>query len=179
MKRSPRAITATYLQSAAASYLERYPSSAEKLRRILQRRVAKARLLEAPVMDDAEQAIEAIIAKFVGAGVVDDKSFAETKVRALHRRGTSGRLMRHKLKAAGIDDETLDRALTGLDQELDGDAAAREWQAAMALARRRRLGPFRKAEERTEHRMRDLAAMARAGFDYALAKKVIDSKEIA
>jgi regulatory protein len=179
VKRGARAITATYLQNAAAFYLERYPSSAEKLRRILQRRVAKARLLEAPVMDGVEQAIEAIVAKFVAAGVVDDRSFAETKARALHRRGTSGRLMRHKLKAAGVDDETLDRALAGLDQELDGDAATREWQAALALARRRRLGPFRKAPDRAPHRMRDLAAMARAGFDYALAKKVIDAEEIA
>jgi regulatory protein len=179
MKRGARAITPTSLQNAATFYLERYPSSADKLRRILQRRVAKARLLDAPVMDQVEQAIEATVAKFVAAGVVDDKSFADTKVRALHRRGTSGRLMRHKLKAAGIDDETLDHALAGLDRELDGDAAAREWQAAISLARRRRLGPFRKAEARAEHRMRDLAAMARAGFGYALAKKVIDLEEIA
>jgi regulatory protein len=49
----------------------------------------------------------------------------------------------------------------------------------VALARRRRLGPFRKAEARAEHRLRDLAAMARAGFAYALAEKVIDAEEIA
>jgi regulatory protein len=48
----------------------------------------------------------------------------------------------------------------------------------VALARRRRLGPFRTAA-RAQHRLRDLAAMARAGFAYDLAKKVIDSEEIA
>jgi regulatory protein len=179
MKRIARPITGRYLQNAATFYLERYPATAQGLRRILQRRVAKARLLEAPVMDNVEQAIDAIVAKFVGVGAIDDKAFAQTKARALHRRGASERLTRRKLTLAGIDGDTLEHALAGLDRELDSDPAEREWRAALALARRRRLGPFRRAEDRLDHRERDLAAMARAGFDYDLARKVIDSKETA
>ncbi len=117
--------------------------------------------------------------KFIASGIVSDSSFAETKARSLHRRGTSERLTRRKLKLAGIDDDTLKQAMAGLDRELDSDPAEREWRAAVALARRRRLGPFRKPGDRPDHRLRDLAAMARAGFDYALAKKLIDAEEIA
>ena len=175
MKRGGRPITAQYLQNAAAFYLERYPSTAQGLRRILQRRVAKARLFEAPVMENVEQAIDTIVAKFVGVGVIDDKAFAQTKALALHRRGTSERLTRRKLKLAGIDGDTLDQAFAGLDQEIDADPQAREWRAAVALARRRRLGPFRPAETRSDLRARDLAALARAGFDYDLARRVIDA----
>lgn len=179
MKRAPRPVTAQSLQRAATSYVERYPGSADKLRRILQRRVARARSREAPVMDDVEQAIDAIVGKFVAAGVVDDRSFAATRARSLHRRGTSDRLTRHKLKLAGVDEDITAQALADLDRELDSDPAQREWRAALALARRRRLGPFRPAAERADRRLRDLAALARAGFDYQLAKKVIDSEEIA
>ena len=174
-----RAITASYLQAAATFYVERYPSSADKLRRILQRRVARARMLEAPVMANVEQAIDAIVARFVEAGAIDDRMFAQTKARALHRRGTSEQLTRRRLKLAGIDDDTLKQALAGLDEELDSNPAEREWRAALALARRRRLGPFRATQDRAGHRLRDLAALARAGFAYDLAKKVIDSEEIA
>ena len=131
-------------------------------------------MLEAPVMDNVKQAIDAVVAKFVDAGVIDDKAFAQTKARALHRRGTSTRLTRQKLKSAGIDGETLDKAMAGLDQELDTDPRQREWRAAVALARRRRLGPFRH-NDRKEHRNRDLAAMARGGFAYELARKVVDA----
>ena len=60
--------------------------------------------------------------------------------------------------------------MAGLDQELDTDPRQREWQAAVALARRRRLGPFRQ-KERKEHRDRDLAAMARGGFEYDACQK--------
>ncbi len=64
--RPARPITAKYLQNAATFYLERYPaSSAEGLRRVLGRRVRKAEMADAPVMENVEQAIEAIVAKFV------------------------------------------------------------------------------------------------------------------
>ena len=57
-------------------------------------------------------------------------------------------------------------------------AAAAEgvaFRAAVNLARRRRLGPFRRAEERAAFRGKDLAAFARAGFSYATAKRVLDA----
>ena len=152
MKRTARPITAKYLQNAAAFYLERYPSTAEGLRRVLNRRVRKAEMLEAPVMDNVKQAIEAVVAKFVDAGVIDDKAFAQTKARALHRRGTSTRLTRRKLQIAGVDGDTLDQAMVGLDQELDTNPGQREWRAAAALARRRRLGPYRPPEDRKDNR---------------------------
>ena len=66
---------------------------------------------------------------------------------------------------------------TALDEELDTNPAKREWQAAVALARRRRLGPFRPEKDRKDKRLRDLAAMARAGFAFDIAKKVIDAKD--
>lgn len=178
MRKTARPITAKYLQNAATFYLERYPTTAEGLRRVLQRRVKKAEMLEAPVMDNVGRAIEDIVAKFIDAGVIDDKAFAQTKARALHRRGTSAKLTKQKLRMIGVDSDTLDKAMAALDQELDTNPRQREWKAAVALARRRRIGPFRLQKDRKEKRDRDLAAMARGGFDYDLARKVIDAVSI-
>ena len=107
--------------------------------------------------------------------MIDDKAFAQTKARSLHRRGSSTKLTRQKLQHAGVDRETLDRAMAGLDEELHVDPRRRELTAAIALARRRKLGPFRADKDRKDRRTRDLAAMARGGFDFRLAKKVIDA----
>lgn len=176
MKRTARPITAAYLQNAAAFYLERYASSAEGLRRVLQRRVRKAQMLEAPVMENVEQAIEAVVQKFVTAGLLDDKSFAETKALSLHRRGASDRLTRQRLQAAGVAADTVDHAMASLDDELGASAEKRELKAAARLAQRRRLGPHR-TKDREDHRHRDLAALARAGFALAIARKVIDAAD--
>ena len=176
MKRTARPITAAYLQNAAAFYLERYASSAEGLRRVLRRRVRKAEMMDAPVMENVEQAIEAVVQKFVTAGLLDDKSFAETKALSLHRRGASDRLTRHRLQAAGVAPDTVDRAMASLDDELGASAEKRELKAAALLARRRRLGPHR-TKDRENYRQRDLAALARAGFALAVARKVIDAAD--
>lgn len=176
VKRTARPITAKYLQNAAAFYLERYASSAEGLRRVLRRRVRKAEMLAAPVMDNVEQAIEVVVQKFVTAGLLDDKAFAQTKARSLHRRGASNRLTRQRLQAAGVDRDTVDDAMASLDDELGADPASRELKAAAAFARRRRLGPYR-TKDREPYRLRDLAALARAGFAYDLARKVIDAAD--
>lgn len=177
VKRIARPITAKYLQNAAAFYLERYASSAEGLRRVLRRRVRKAEMLDAPVMDNVEEAIEAIVQKFVTAGLLDDKAFAQTKARSLHRRGASNRLTRQRLQAAGIDQDTVDSAMISLDDELGSNPQSRELRAAAAFARRRRIGPYR-AKDREANRLRDLAALARAGFAYDLARKVIDATDL-
>jgi regulatory protein len=177
MKRPARPITARYLQNAATFYLERYPTTADGLRRVLMRRVRRAEAAEAPVMDDVAQAIEAIVARFVASGVIDDAAFAQTKARALHRRGVSTRMTRHRLRLAGVEQETLDKALVSLDQELATDPQSRERRAAIALARRRRLGPFRPPDQRRQNRLRDLAALARAGFGGDVARKVIDAAD--
>ena len=110
--------------------------------------------------------------------MIDDQAFAQTKARALHRRGSSSRMTRRRLSLAGIDRDTLDKAMAGLDEELHADPQQREWQAAAALARRRRLGPYRAAGERKEHRQHDLATLARAGFDYDLARRIVDAKDV-
>ena len=49
------------------------------------------------------------------------------------------------------------------------------WLEAQARELHERLGPYRLPEDRKDNRARDLAAMARAGFAYDVAKKVIDA----
>ena len=177
MKRTARPITAKYLQNAAAFYLERYPSTAEGLRRVLNRRVRKAQMLEAPVMENVGQAIEAIVAKFVDAGVIDDKAFAQTKARvAAPARHIDPA---HPPASSSWPASTATRSTRrwpGWTRNSTPIPASANGRAAAALARRRRLGPYRPPEDRKDNRARDLAAMApRRLRTTTLAKKVIDA----
>jgi len=51
-----------------------------------------------------------------------------------------------------------------------GDA---ELAAARALVKKKRLGASRPPAERAEHRRRDLATLARAGFDFDTARRAL------
>lgn len=171
-RRGPRKVTAKYLENAALYYLQRFSSSAENLRRVLMQKVERS--ARAHGTDRAEGAawIEALIARFTKAGLLDDALYAETRAQSLRRRGASARLINLSLRQKGVEDEAIDAALAAADEaEEDPETAA-----AARLARKRRLGPWRPAETRRDNREKDLAALARAGFSYDVALAVIDAE---
>jgi regulatory protein len=165
------------LENVAAAYVARYDAPTARLRAVLMRRVFQARRDNSPVVADVEAVIDGIVARYTKAGVIDDARYAERKAGNLHRRGVSSRHIREKLKLAGIGRDSTDRALEVARDELAVDDTGLDLRAAVALARRRRLGPFRAAGERSERRTRDLAALGRAGFAFDIARRVIDTDD--
>ncbi|MBF0247257.1 MAG: RecX family transcriptional regulator [Alphaproteobacteria bacterium] len=173
--RTPRRITPERMANIALHYLERYASSAENLRRVLERRVYKASLHH-PDMDAAAARgwIEDLIARYRSAGLLDDAAYAENRARSLMARGLAARSIRMKLLEKGVGSDDIDAALAALTEE----TADPELHAAVKLARRRRLGPYTPdADKRAERRDRDLAALARAGFSYDMARRVVDADD--
>jgi regulatory protein len=147
-----RQYDAAALEAAAFRYLVRYASSVENLRRILARKT------------EDRIAVEAAIAKCVRLGLVDDRSYAAGRSASLARAGASRRAIAERLRAKGVDGETIRDALEG---------AASDLAAACALVRRRRLGPYRPEAQRAAFREKDLASLARAGFPLDVAREVL------
>lgn len=167
--RPTRPVTAGRLEKSALAYLERFEASAETLRRVLRRRVERAVRHGVSERPEGLALVEATIAKMLRLGLVDDRRFAENKVASLHRAGRSARAIRLALASKGIAAETIAAALGQRGE----DPSRSELEAALALARKRRLGPFRAADERQAARTKDLAAMSRAGFSYDMARRVV------
>lgn len=169
------AVSAAWLERVALHYLDRYSASTQMLRRMLARRVDKrARARDEPPEQHAAL-VEETVARAVRAGLVDDKRFTLARLATLRRRGTSTRGAGAKLAAKGVARGLVEEALSQERDDAAPDADAEE-QAARAYLRRRRLGPHRQPQLRDAHRERDLAAMGRAGFPYALAKSLIDAE---
>lgn len=161
----PKPITSEWLFRAAAHYLERYASTTENLRQVLERKVrrrAYARDEDAAAYGDL---VNATVARFVDLKLVDDRSFAESRLATLRRRGASRRMVAAKLVEKGVSRDLVD-TLLARDGTSDREAAA-------AYAKRRRLGPHR-PRDRAERRDRDIAAMMRAGFGFSDALAIID-----
>jgi regulatory protein len=158
-----REIGTELLERWALGYLGRYASSAENLRRVLMRRVRR----HAPeAVQPARPLIEAILTRYREAGLLDDAAYAAARATSLHRRGGSLMVIRTRLMAKGVAGEVVASAVGSL-QELGPDP---DLAAACAFARRRRLGPFRRA---AADRARELAAFARAGFGRRIAEAVL------
>jgi regulatory protein len=155
------------LERAALDYLGQYASSAANLRRVLLRRVTRARA-DKDEAAAARRAIDGIIARLAERRLVDDRLYAAQLAASLHRRGTSAAKIRFRLAEKGIAEDDARAALAEL-----GAAAESELAAACALVRRRRLGPLRAKGSRAANRERDLGVLARAGFALDIARKVL------
>ena len=169
----PRKVTPPYLRNAALHYLDRYASSSANLRRLLLVKVERSARAHGTDRRDGAAVVEALLAEFQRSGLLDDARYAEARSRAWHRRGASARAIRNRLTSQGVATEHIARALDLLrEATADPDLAA-----ALAFARRRRLGPYRARAARAAHRARDLAALGRQGFAYALARRVIEADD--
>ncbi len=138
------------------------------------RRVHRSAQFHPLDLHQAAQWVDAVVAKLAATGMLDDQSYAEGRVRALFRRGVSPLAIAQRLREKGVGDEVINRSLKNLDQETSDPNLL----AAIKFAKRRRLGPYQKPPNRADRKTKDLAALARAGFDYQTAKRVITAPSI-
>src|SRR5437773_8849005 len=149
------------IEKWALFYLERYASSAENLRRVLQRRVRRRLGSDG----EAGALIDALVARYRATGLLDDAAYADGRAKSGLARGRSLRRITAGLAAKGIGAADAAAAVAAL-----GDGGNAELAAACAFARRRHLGPFRRVDA---DRRRELAAFALAGFDRRTAEAVL------
>lgn len=174
-RRGPKKATPAYLERAALFYLERYASSSENLRRVLLRKVQRSAAAHGTDPQEGAAAVDALVQRFVTAGLLDDTLYARGQALSLARRGAPARAIALKLKQRGLAEEQIAYALEAREEE----AADPDLAAALVYARKRRLGPYRPDPgTRPDARQKDLAAMARKGFPPDLCLKVIDAEDI-
>ena len=164
---------AASLYQAALNHLARYAATEAGLRRVLRRRLDRWARMQAdpeaaaPAVADARQAIEVVIGRLVQAGAVNDAAFADNRARGLLRSGHSGRSIQMRLVAKGVASDVA-RTVSASDAET-------ELAAALVLARKRRIGPYRAIEPvEIAVRIKEMGQLARAGFSRDVAERALD-----
>ena len=169
-RKVPRKVSPRSLENAALHHLRKYAATTAQLRRVLLRRVDRSLRAHGGEREEPVRWVEELLAKLARNGLLDDASVARMKADALRSAGKSTRMIALKLKQKGLDGELVEAHVRRVREEVP------ELEAARTLARRKKLGPFRPTPEaRKANRLKDLAALARAGFGYDVCKNVIDA----
>jgi regulatory protein len=165
---------AANLYQAALNHLARYAATEAGLRKVLMRRIDRWARLQTdaeaaePSARTARLAVDGVVKRLVEAGAVSDTVFAESRARGLVRAGQSRRSVQLRLVSKGVAPE-LARSAAETDPET-------ELSVALVLARKRRIGPYRAAEEADAAiRLKELALLARAGFPRDIAERALDT----
>lgn len=159
--------TRASLHEAALRHLARFAATEAGMVRVLDRKVQRwARTAEgegqAVSTADSRAAAREVARALVSAGMIDDAGFAAARGARLVKAGRSRRAASAHLVAKGVDPETAGAVLS----------PEAELPASLVYARKRRIGPFR-AEATSETRLRDLGALARAGFPRDVAERAL------
>ena len=177
---SASALDDAALHDAALAHLARYSTTQTGLLRVLDRRIDRwARARQASETDPdataatiarARAAARALTARLASQGLIDDAAFAASRARSLTRAGRSRQAIAAHLAARGIARDAAGEAMPPHE-----DA---EFAAALACAKRRRIGPFRRiapdaAPLDLAARTRELATLARAGFPRSIAQRAL------
>ena len=164
-----RKITRQRLKNIGLYYLKRFESSVANLRAVLQRRVNDyARQDKDFDRHEAMAWIEEILSDFQRFGYLNDERYSELKIKDYLAAGKSPRYIHGKLREKGIDENIITELLSQQDYD--------PYEAALRLARKKHIGPYSPSEEiRKERRTKDMAVLARAGFDYEVVVRVIES----
>ncbi len=157
------------LRDYALNYLARFPASVTKLRIVLLRR---ARLKEQILTSEG---LASLIGELQRSGYVDDERFALARTRSLLRRGASLFEIRSKLARDGIAASQIKETLASFVVKEGSEAL--ELVAAMRVARKRAIGPFRRTNGDYAVRQKDMAALARKGFSYGVLRRLFDASE--
>ena len=172
-----RAPTSASLREAALAHLARFAATEAGLKRVLERRIDRWSRRAEQEDPSAREAIAAAAARarqdaaevaraMTATGVVDDAAFAASRAKRLARAGRSRRAIAAHLASKGVDAAVAEAALPA--------SPGAELDAAIAFCRRRRVGPFARAEQDAAARMKALGALARAGFAHDVARRALD-----
>jgi regulatory protein len=163
-KRPPRPLDPRRLEELALAYVARFATSAAKLETYLKRK-----LRERGWDGEAQPDTAALVARFVSAGYIDDEAWARSKSGSLLRRGYGMRRVSQELGAAGIAEDL---------RESVRPAEAEQRRAALALARKRRFGPFGQGALDRDKRQKQFAAMLRAGHSLDSTRELLDAPSV-
>ena len=166
------------LRNSAMSYLARYEVSIYQFENTMKRKLSnfKYDLSETQKL----KFVELIKKEMISAKFIDDKRFAEIKVRSMRRQGSSQRLIYANLREKGLSNDIIQFAINLVDE---GDENA-EMIAALRFIKKKNIGIYYKNkkidDETNGYSLRDkwFGALSRKGFSLEIIRKVINIKDI-
>ncbi|WP_084580344.1 regulatory protein RecX [Sphingomonas azotifigens] len=158
--RSKPPLTTADLDRLALRYVERFATTRARLAAYLTRK-----LREHGWEGEGAPDPMGVAERMAQRGYVDDRAFAEARVRSLGRRGLGARRVAMALRQDGIGE--ADRA--ELAEAVEADA----FKAALIFARRRRFGPFAAAVADRDLHKKQVAAFLRAGHAPEFAHRIL------
>tara|TARA_Y100000590_G_scaffold131985_1_gene150806 strand:+ start:3579 stop:4139 length:561 start_codon:yes stop_codon:yes gene_type:complete len=157
------------IRNFAYAYLEKYSPSKQQLRTYLFKKLLKKKQ-HISSKKEVFDLIDTVISSLVDQKLLSDKYYSDAKSKAFLKRGYSLNKIRYSLIKKGIDEKYIKGSISKIkENESDPD-----FFSAIKICKKRRIGPCREESNRSLFYKKDISILARSGFTYDVAKRVLD-----
>jgi regulatory protein len=162
-------VTIEEMRNFSFAYIEKYAPSKQQLRTYLLKKYLKASVANIK-KQDVTNLIDIVLVDLEKSKFISDKFYSESKARSLIQRGSSINKIRNYLIGKGIKEDYIKETIIKIkDNNIDQD-----FFSAIKICKKKRIGPARAEDNRPLFYKKDIAILARNGFDFETSKKVMD-----
>ena len=161
--------TVEEMRNFAFAYIENYAPSKQQLKTYLLKKYLKTKIPSVN-KSNINDLINVVLEDLEKAKFINDKFYSSSKAKSLIQRGNSINKIRSYLFSKGIKDKyiksTLDEIITNNEDQ--------DFFSAIKVCKKKRIGPARDENNRPLFYKKDIAILARSGFDFDTSRRVMD-----
>ena len=162
-------VTVEEMRNFSFAYIERYAPSKQQLRTYLLKKYLKANL-ENIKKQDITDLIDVVLQDLEKTKFINDKFYSESKSRNLIQKGSSVNKIRNYLMTKGINDRYIKETIDKIKE----DNSDKDFFSGIKICKKKRIGPARVEDNRVLFYKKDIALLARNGFDFETSKRIMD-----
>ena len=114
--------------------------------------------------------IDKIILNLESNKFLNDEMYSDSKARMFLKRGYSINKINQSLRNKGIENKFIKQSIDKIKE----DNIEPDFNSALKLCKRRRIGPLRPEDNRELFYKKDMGILARNGFGFDLSKRVLN-----
>ena len=168
-KKKSLELTVEEMRTFSLNYIEKYAPSKQQLRTYLLKKYLKAKIANTNKKNITDL-IDVVLLDLEKSKFVNDKFYSKSKADSLIRRGSSINKIRNYLISKGISDKYVVDTINEIKEKNEDQ----DFFSAIKFCKKKRIGPARNEDNRPLFYKKDIAVLARAGFDFEVSRKVMD-----
>jgi len=153
----------------SSNYIEKYAPSKQQLKTYLLKKYLKAKILNTNKKNITDL-IDIVLKDLQKNKFINDQFYSQSKAKSLIRRGSSINKIRNYLMSKGVSHEYVKNTI----DEIKENNQDQDFFSAIKICKKKRIGPARNESNRPLFYKKDIAVLARAGFNFETSKKVMD-----
>ncbi len=161
--------TVEEMQNFSLTYIEKYAPSKQQLRTYLLKKYLKSKIPNINKKNITDL-IDVVLQDLEKKKFLNDKFYSNSKAKSLLNRGSSINKIRYYLLSKGVNTQYISETIDKI-KETNED---QDFFSAIKICKKKRIGPSRTENNRTIFYKKDIAILARSGFDFETSRKVMD-----